>query len=78
MPVEPNTPTDIDPADDYIDPAETAEDLGVTTSTLAGWRCSGRGPDFWKWGRTVKYRESTNAKWKAAQRRSPRRESTAT
>jgi hypothetical protein len=77
MSIESTTPTSTDPADDYVSPEETAEEFGVTPSTLAGWRCSDRGPDFWKWGRTIKYRKSTNAAWKAAQRRSPRRESTA-
>jgi hypothetical protein len=58
---------------DLISSAETAEDLDVEEATLAHWRSTGRGPDFWKWGRTVKYSRSVNAAWKAAQRRSPRR-----
>lgn len=60
------------PPDDLITATEAAEDLRQKESTLASWRATGRGPDFWKFGRGVFYSRQTNAEWKAAQRRSPR------
>jgi hypothetical protein len=65
--------------DDFISPAETAADLNVTEATLASWRSTGRGPDFWKFGRSISYSRRVNREWKAQQRRSPgpRSESTA-
>ena len=42
----------------YYDPSEVANILGVTTSTLATWRCKKRGPSFAKLGRTIVYRGS--------------------
>jgi len=33
-----------------------AEILGLSTRTLQAWRISGRGPNFLKMGRTVRYR----------------------
>jgi hypothetical protein len=59
--------------DDLISTAETAEDFEVTEATLAGWRSTGKGPDFYKIGRLVKYSRSGNARWKQQQLRSPRR-----
>jgi hypothetical protein len=58
--------------DDLITAGEAAEDLGVTPQTLADWRCKGHGPDFYKWGRIIRYSQKVNAEWKAKQRRSPR------
>jgi hypothetical protein len=64
--------------DDLISDDETAADLGVKTTTLASWRSLGRGPDFFKVGRTVKYSRSLNKEWIAAQRRRPRTRAVAT
>jgi hypothetical protein len=35
---------------------ETAAYLGLTKSTLDGWRCRGAGPIFLKLGKAVRYR----------------------
>jgi hypothetical protein len=45
----------LEPALSYS-PAETATYLGVTTQTLAKWRCAGRGPSYMKIGRAISYR----------------------
>ena len=58
--------------DDLMLPPEAADDLRVKEATLATWRSTGKGPDFWKWGRDVFYSRSTNAAWKAQHRRQPR------
>ena len=57
---------------DEMTPDEAAKDLGVKPATLASWRSTGVGPDFWKWGRNIRYSRQVNADWKAQQRRSPR------
>jgi hypothetical protein len=64
--------------DDLIDDEETSRDLCVKTSTLASWRATGRGPDFYKIGRTIKYSRKLNAEWKAKQRHQPRKPITST
>ena len=66
-----------------MDPPEAAADIGVTEATLSTWRCLGKGPSFWKFGRRIRYSSAVNAVWKAAQRREPisaklRREQAAT
>jgi hypothetical protein len=58
--------------DDLMTPDEAAVDLGVQPATLASWRSTGYGPDFWKWGRVIRYSRQVNADWKAQGRRSPR------
>jgi hypothetical protein len=63
--------------DDLMPQSEAAVDLGVKPSTLAAWRSTGRGPDFWKWGRDILYSRSANAAFKARHRRQPRRTVTA-
>jgi hypothetical protein len=58
---------------DLMPQSEAAADLGVKPSTLAAWRSTGKGPDYWKWGREVYYSQSTNASWKAKHRHQPRK-----
>jgi hypothetical protein len=57
--------------DDAISIAESAKDLSVKPSTLASWRVLGRGPPYWKYGRTIFYSRRANAEWKRAQRVDP-------
>ena len=40
---------------ELLNPLETAEFLHVRPQTLATWRLYGRGPDFIKCGRLVRY-----------------------
>ncbi len=44
--------------DDLVTTAEAAELLKVQMNTLAVWRLHGRGPRFYKLGRSVRYRRS--------------------
>jgi hypothetical protein len=58
--------------DDLIDDEETSRDLCVKRSTLASWRATGKGPDFFKLGRVIRYSRKLNTEWKAKQRRQPK------
>ena len=53
-----------------LTPLAVADRLGCSLSTLANWRCIGRGPPFVKFGTTqqapVRYRESDLDQWIAA------------
>lgn len=40
----------------YLNENQTAEILGVTPKTLQQWRFYSRGPAYYKFGRTVRYR----------------------
>lgn len=45
-------------------PPQAAHYLGISTSTLAKWRCTGRGPSFIKIGeRVVAYDQSELDRW---------------
>jgi hypothetical protein len=46
-----------------ITPKELAEAIGVAEQTLAGWRCSNKGPSFVKLGKGVFYRLADVQKW---------------
>lgn len=56
---------------DLIPDALFAKTIGVTQQTLAGWRCSGQGPEFVKLGRGVFYRREDVRKWIASSVASP-------
>ena len=58
--------------DDLIDDEEASRDLHVKKATLASWRATGKGPDFYRFGRVIRYSRALNAEWKAKQRHSPR------
>jgi predicted DNA-binding transcriptional regulator AlpA len=45
---------------------ELASALGIAEQTLAGWRCSGQGPNFAKLGKGVFYRLADVQTWVAA------------
>lgn len=47
-------PPDLNPGD-FIDTAEAAAILGVRKGTLEVWRHQGKGPEFCKFGRSVRY-----------------------
>jgi hypothetical protein len=59
--------------DDLMPPAEAAVDLHQEESTLASWRSQDRGPPYYKFGRSVFYSRSGNARWKQQQLRTPGR-----
>jgi excisionase family DNA binding protein len=42
---------------------ELATLLNISQATLAGWRCVGRGPRYFKQGRLVRYREQDVDEW---------------
>jgi hypothetical protein len=56
---------------DLLSDVELANELQLETSTLANWRWSGRGPDFVKYGRQIKYRREDVDAWLASQVRRP-------
>lgn len=52
--------------------AETAQDLGITTGTLANWRCSGLVDlPYCKIGRLVRYRKADVQAWIESRVRRP-------
>ena len=46
-----------------IPPEETARDLNVEINTLAAWRSRNQGPPYYKIGKLVFYKRSTNREW---------------
>lgn len=48
---------------EYIDTNIAAHLLGVSVSTMKRWRQSGEGPNFYRFGRSVKYRASDLRSW---------------
>ena len=52
---------------DLMKPAEVAEEIKSTESTLAYWRHIGKGPRYAKVGRRVVYRRSDVIEWLEAQ-----------
>jgi len=47
----------------WLTPAEAAEYLSVKEGTLANWRSEGRGPQFAKQGRVVRYSAAVLDAW---------------
>jgi hypothetical protein len=62
---------DIDPAELLADKA-AAKELHQKPSTLASWRATGRGPRYYKVGRSVFYAPADLREWLLAQRQIPR------
>ncbi|MCZ8259280.1 MAG: helix-turn-helix domain-containing protein, partial [Beijerinckiaceae bacterium] len=48
---------------EIFDETEAAQFLRVSTRTLQSWRVSGRGPEFIKVGRVIRYRRQTLEMW---------------
>lgn len=46
-----------------LTPHEVSDYLGIPTATLANWRYQGRGPEFLRVGRHVRYRPSDVMTW---------------
>jgi len=47
----------------HLTPIELSKSLGISASTLAHYRCSGKGPEFIKIGRRVFYDEDAIKRW---------------
>lgn len=54
------------PTETYLTPGEAAQYLRTSTSTLAKRRLTGRGPDFVRIGRAIRYRQRDLDSWMAA------------
>ena len=64
-------PSDLEP-DEFLKDDAAARVLRQKRSTLAAWRATGRGPAYFKVGRTVLYHPNDIRDWLAAQRHRPR------
>jgi len=51
--------------------AQVAEEFAVSVTTLAGWRCHGKGPKYHKFGRMVGYHSREIERFKLASRHDP-------
>lgn len=47
----------------YVSPIEAQEIFGISEATLANWRCSKKGPNFYKIGGLVKYNIEEFEQW---------------
>ena len=54
---------------DFIDTTATAKILGIKKGTLEVWRHQGKGPEFCKFGRSVRYYKPALEKYFAQSRR---------
>jgi len=50
-------------ADRYVTASEAADFLGTTVNTLNYWRAVGRGPTYYRLGRSIRYRLSELQTW---------------
>jgi len=58
-----------DPAGTFIDECQVADMLCQSVRTIQKWRVTGNGPDFYKLGRSVRYRLSDVLAWADARRK---------
>ncbi|WFE75751.1 AlpA family transcriptional regulator [Roseinatronobacter sp. S2] len=61
--------TEADPAGTFIDECQVAERLCQSVRTIQKWRVTGTGPEFYKLGRSVRYRMSDVLDWAEAPRK---------
>lgn len=47
----------------FLSPTQLADLTGISVSTLAHYRCSGKGPEFIKIGRRIFYDETAIQEW---------------
>lgn len=50
-------------ADELLAPPDVADHLGVPERTLSQWRYLGKGPEYMKIGRHIRYRKSALERW---------------
>jgi len=51
------------PTNSLLDPREAADYLRIKVQTLANWRMNGRGPEYVRIGRLVRYRVAQLEAW---------------
>lgn len=56
--------------DTYLKEGQVAELLGLPVRTLQSWRLRGGGPEFYKIGRSVRYKRSDLDEWLASRKAS--------
>ena len=56
--------------DTYLKEGQVAELLGLPVRTLQSWRLRGGGPEFYKIGRSVRYKRSDLDEWLAGRKAS--------
>lgn len=61
--------TQADPAGTFIDEQQVADMLCQSVRTIQKWRVTGNGPEFYKLGRSVRYRQSDVLAWADARRK---------
>jgi len=54
-----------------LNPKQAAKDLGVCVSTLAVWRCTGKGPAFHKFEGAIRYDAADLDAYKRSRRTRP-------
>lgn len=47
----------------YLSPDEVESIYGIPKKTLANWRCSGRGPAYYKYGSRIRYLSEDMEQW---------------
>ena len=67
-----NPESRLEDADRLWDEEETAGWLGIPADTIAKWRRAGRGPDFLRLGKHVRYSPADVAAWLATRRNVPK------
>lgn len=63
------TQSQADPAGSFIDERQVADRLCQSVRTIQKWRVTGNGPDFYKLGRSVRYRLSDVLAWAEERRK---------
>ena len=61
--------TEADPAGTFIDELLVADRLCQSVRTIQKWRVTGNGPEFYKLGRSVRYRLCDVLAWAEARRK---------
>jgi predicted DNA-binding transcriptional regulator AlpA len=64
-------PSVLAPGDRFLNAEETAELLATSTATLNFWRVCGRGPRFFRHGRSIRYLLSDVTSWATARPSEP-------
>ncbi|MFN0263968.1 helix-turn-helix transcriptional regulator [Tepidamorphus sp. 3E244] len=57
-------------SDTYLKEGQVAELLGLPVRTLQSWRLRGGGPEFYKIGRSVRYKRADLEEWLASRKAS--------